>query len=54
MNKEFFIEQKLILTDLYIKNWCNSCVCTFLNPVSYLEAVKEEELFGNFDLIFTH
>ncbi len=53
MNKEnFIIEQKLILTDLNIKNWCNGCVCTFLNPVSYLEAVKEEELFGNFDLIF--
>ena len=53
MNKEnFIIEQKLILTDLNIKNWCNGCVCTFLNPVSYLEAVKEDELFGNFDLIF--
>jgi N-acetylglucosaminyldiphosphoundecaprenol N-acetyl-beta-D-mannosaminyltransferase len=53
MNKEnFIIEQKLILTDLNIKNWCNGCVCTFLNPVSYLEAVKEEELFGKFDLIF--
>lgn len=53
MNKEkFLIEQKLIHTDLDIKDWCNGCVCTFLNPVSYLEAVKEEELFGNFDLIF--
>ena len=27
-------------------------VYTFLNPVSYLDAVKEKELFNNFDGLF--
>lgn len=27
-------------------------IYTFLNPVSYLEAVKSKELFSNFDGIF--
>lgn len=30
----------------------NRLICTFLNPVSYLDAVKHVELFENFDYIF--
>lgn len=46
------LEKTIISSDSCCSLFEGGGVCTFLNPVSYLEAVKEEELFGNFDLIF--
>ena len=42
--------EKIITTDQNII--CKGRIYTFLNPVSYLEAVKNEDLFSSFDGIF--